>query len=127
MNVLKHLTPEDYAATVESTKKSWAFPESSAKDVMTQILRQGGISRPRFPFDTHLLDRCTRKRCPDGKKRQPGLAACGATAWPEQSRQRSGRRGSGRGLEGTGPLLGAAQERGRPAAVARRGSGDPFA
>jgi len=41
MNVFQHLIPKEYAAMAESTTQSTAFPESTAKDVMTEILRQG--------------------------------------------------------------------------------------
>jgi putative transposase len=41
MNVFQDLIPKEYAAMAESTTQSLAFPESSAKDVMTEILRQG--------------------------------------------------------------------------------------
>ena len=41
MNVFQQLIPKDYATNAESTTQSLAFPESNAKDVMTEILRQG--------------------------------------------------------------------------------------
>jgi putative transposase len=41
MNVFQNLIPKEYAAMAESTTPSLAFPESTAKDVMTEILRQG--------------------------------------------------------------------------------------
>jgi putative transposase len=41
MNVFEDLIPKEYAAMAESTTQSLAFPESSTKDVMTEILRKG--------------------------------------------------------------------------------------
>jgi len=41
MNVFENLIPKEYAAMAESTTQSLAFPESSTKDVMTEILRKG--------------------------------------------------------------------------------------
>jgi len=41
MNVFQDLIPKEYATMAESTTQSLAFPESSTKDVMTEILRQG--------------------------------------------------------------------------------------
>ena len=41
MNVLQNLIPKEYATMAESTTQSLAFPGSSAKDVMTEILRRG--------------------------------------------------------------------------------------
>jgi putative transposase len=41
MDVFQQLIPKEYAAMGESTTPSLAFPESSTKDVMTEILRQG--------------------------------------------------------------------------------------
>jgi putative transposase len=41
MNVFQNLIPKEYATMAESTTHSLAFPESSTKDVMTEILRQG--------------------------------------------------------------------------------------
>jgi putative transposase len=41
MNVLQNLIPKEYATMAESTTQSLAFPESTAKDVMTEILRKG--------------------------------------------------------------------------------------
>jgi transposase-like protein len=41
MNVLQNLIPKEYATMAESTTQSLAFPGSTAKDVMTEILRKG--------------------------------------------------------------------------------------
>jgi len=41
MNVFGHLIPKEYATMAESTTQSLAFPESSVKDVMTEMLRKG--------------------------------------------------------------------------------------
>ncbi len=41
MDVLQNLIPKEYATMAESTTQSLAFPESTAKDVMTEILRNG--------------------------------------------------------------------------------------
>lgn len=41
MNVLQNLIPKEYATMAESTTPSLAFPELTAKDVMTEILRNG--------------------------------------------------------------------------------------
>ena len=41
MNVLQNLIPKEYATMAESTTQSLTFPESTAKDVMTEILRKG--------------------------------------------------------------------------------------
>jgi len=38
---LQNLIPKEYATMAESTTQSLAFPESTAKDVMTEILRKG--------------------------------------------------------------------------------------
>ena len=40
MNVLQNLIPKEYATMAKCTTKSLEFPESTAKDVMTDILRK---------------------------------------------------------------------------------------
>jgi hypothetical protein len=86
------------ACTTESRLSLWgslARGTAGARD-------SAQFSRPRVSLDTHLVDCCTRKECPHGKKHEPGFAACGARAYPERSRQRSGRRGPGAARSGRG-------------------------